>query len=150
MIWWALIYPCTKYIPSSQCQSSLYVYLSPEVQSLASNFTINGIKPVGYAWYISMSLFQGLSWIYIYLLVTKYYVMFFTNVVTVSLPIRRHPLSAFIYNSCKHFSTYPGTKNVRVKTYIALSSFYRLPRITIRRVIWSEIQSAHLKTKGLR
>ena len=69
MSWLALIYPCTQHLLSSPCPSSLSGYQYPEVHSWASKLTINTTKPVGSAWYISMSFSQGLSKISIYFIV---------------------------------------------------------------------------------
>ena len=67
--WWALRYPSTWYFTRSLCPSSLSVYQYTGVHPWASNLAIYTIKPVGYPWYISMSLSQQLTWVYISLLV---------------------------------------------------------------------------------
>ena len=63
--WWALIYPFTHYLPRYLWPYSLSGYQYPEVQSWSSNLTINTTKPLGYLLYISMSLSQGLTKMYL-------------------------------------------------------------------------------------
>ena len=64
--WWALIYTFTQYPPSHQQPYSLSGYQYPEVHSWYSNLIINTTKPLGYSLYIIMSLFQGLTQMYLF------------------------------------------------------------------------------------
>ena len=136
-------------LPSAPWLFTLAGYWSPEVYPWSPNLTIVNTKQVGYPWYKSMFLFQGLTRIS-----SSYY--FLTTVWRSSkmgvLYLYLHPrylLSASSYKSCKNLSTSPSANNVRVQSSIEWLSFYTLPRLTRSRIIWSEWQPAHLNPKGL-
>ena len=59
--WLDFRHPCTWYLTSSPCLFSLYGYQYSEFCPWASNLILNTTKPVGYPWYISLFLYQGLN-----------------------------------------------------------------------------------------